>query len=416
MYAEAIAQSRINCSEKMVIKLGLVLVAITVFSGQVMPVAQMDYSGGGILKGIVQENIMLKEQSDNALFLLRKGWRDEINKKYGKNSVTHIDDGVAYISQIRYINSRRTKVNIAEINRNLNPDIEVVPMLSSYKMHSKSRLKHLIQGENVLVAVNGTYFKQDTGTPLGALVIGGEIISGPIYERAALGITKDGYATARISFKGEFKNSKTSIAIDNINQPRMLASNVLIYTEKWGNMAPTTNKPSVYISVRNNVIIDKSNRQLPIPFDGYVINGPEDKLEEFNLGDEVKANYELTPKIENAKNIISGGPYLLKDGKKYVDVTEERLTAILGRNPRTAIGYTKDNVLIIVTVDGRKEGSSGATLAELAQLMKELGCYEAINLDGGSSTVMYADGKIYSGTNIGGAVSISNALVVKRKA
>ncbi len=416
MYAEALAQRRIICSEKMVIKLGLVLVALTVFSGQVMPVAQFDYTGGGLLKGIVQENVMLKEQSDNALFLLKKSWRDEINKKYGKSSVIHIDDGVAYISQVRYINSRRTKINIAEINRSLNPDIEIIPQLSAYKMHSKSKIKNLVADENALVAVNGTYFKQDTGTPLGTLVINGEIISGPIYERAAFGITKEGFATARISFTGELKNETNTVQIDNINQPRMMATNVLIYTSKWGSKSPATSKPSTHIAIRNDVIIDKSNTPLSIPFDGYVISAPIEKLAGFNVGDSVKVNYELTPNFDNAENIISGGPYLLKEGKTHIDVTEERLTAITGRNPRTAIGYTKDNIMILVTVDGRKEGSSGATLSELAQLMKDLGCYEAINLDGGSSTVMYADGRVYSGSSIGGAVSISNALVVRKKA
>ena len=47
--------------------------------------------------------------------------------------------------------------------------------------------------------------------------------------------------------------------------------------------------------------------------------------------------------------------------------------------------------------------------------MKQLGCYEAINLDGGSSTVMYVDGKIYTGSNIKTSVAINNALVVRKK-
>ncbi len=110
MYAEALAKRRIFCSEKMVLKLGFVLMALAVFSGQVLPVAE--YSGGGHLKGFVQENIMSKELSNNALFLLQKGWRDEINAKYGRNNVTHIDDGVAYVSIVKYINSRLTKINI----------------------------------------------------------------------------------------------------------------------------------------------------------------------------------------------------------------------------------------------------------------------------------------------------------------
>ena len=46
--------------------------------------------------------------------------------------------------------------------------------------------------------------------------------------------------------------------------------------------------------------------------------------------------------------------------------------------------------------------------------MKKLGCYEAINLDGGSSTVMYVNGHTFSGSNIK-SVMLSNALVVKNR-
>ena len=124
----------------------------------------------------------------------------------------------------------------------------------------------------------------------------------------------------------------------------------------------------------------------------------------------------MNPNWEDVNHIISGGPYLIKNGSVFVDATSQKLNGITGRNPRTAIGYTKDNVMIMVTVDGRKEGSSGVTLIELGRLMKELGCYEAINLDGGSSTVMYVDGTILSGTNIKNSSSISNALSVRIRA
>ena len=71
--------------------------------------------------------------------------------------------------------------------------------------------------------------------------------------------------------------------------------------------------------------------------------------------------------------------------------------------------------MLMVTIDGRKEGSTGVTLKELANIMKDLGCYEAINLDGGSSTVMYVDGNIYTGSNIKNSAAISNALAVRVK-
>ncbi|MBQ9246412.1 phosphodiester glycosidase family protein [bacterium] len=414
MYAEALAQRRIFCSEKMVLKLGIVLMALAVFSGQGMP--DVEYTAEGALKGYIQNNnIFEKEQSDDALFLLKNKWEQDLKSKYGNNSVKHLDNGVAYISMVKYINSHRTKINIAEINRNINPNIEIIPQLSSSKMHSKSKIWKIVEDDEVLIAVNGTYFKQDTGTPLGALVINGDIISGPIYERAGFAITETGFSTSKIAFTGELKSNNEIIKIDNINQPRMMASNVLIYTSKWGSKTPATIKPSANIAIRNNRIIEKSNNPVSIPYDGFVINAPIEVLKNLKSGDDVEVHYSLTPNM-NADNIISGGPYLIKEGSIYVDTAIEKLNAISGRNPRTAIGYTKDNVMIMVTVDGRKEGSSGLTLNELAQLMKSLGCYEAINLDGGSSTVMYVGGKIYSGTNIKNAVSISNALVVRKKA
>ena len=101
----------------------------------------------------------------------------------------------------------------------------------------------------------------------------------------------------------------------------------------------------------------------------------------------------------------------MKQGEIYIDTKAEKLNSITGKNPRTAIGYTKDNVMIMVTIEGRKEGSSGVTLNELANIMKNLGCYEAINLDGGSSTAMFLENKTYFGTKV--PAKISNALIVR---
>ena len=414
MYAQALAERRIFCSEKMVLKLGFVIMALAVFSGNNM---QIDaYATGSILKGYIQENTIYKEQSNDALFLLQEKWEKDLKAKYPNQKISKIEDGVIYVPIVKYINSRRVKINIAEINRNINQNIEIIPQMSSTKMHSKAKINNIASQNNTILAVNGTYFKQDTGTPIGALIINNEIISGPIFERVGLGIGENFFKTARISFIGELKTTNQTIKIDNINQPRMMSSQVLIYTDKWGEKSPKTNKPSIHIAVENNIIISKSSTPLTIPNNGYVISAPAEVLKDLNIGNKVQADYSFMPNWDNIKHIISGGPYLLKSGEIFIDVTGEKLTAITGRNPRTAIGYTKDNVLLMVTVDGRQENSSGVTLNELAKLMKELGCYEAINLDGGSSTVMYVDGKIHTGSNIKTSVAINNALVVRKKA
>ena len=58
------------------------------------------------------------------------------------------------------------------------------------------------------------------------------------------------------------------------------------------------------------------------------------------------------------------------------------------------MGYTKDNKLIILVIEGRNPGKAeGATLTQEAQMLKDLGCWEALNLDGGGSSCMLVNGK-----------------------
>src|SRR5206468_2162421 len=59
-------------------------------------------------------------------------------------------------------------------------------------------------------------------------------------------------------------------------------------------------------------------------------------------------------------------------------------------NPRTAAGVDRDGrTLWLMVVDGRQPGfSEGVAVNELAGLMKEVGCWDALNLDGGGSSIM----------------------------
>ena len=88
------------------------------------------------------------------------------------------------------------------------------------------------------------------------------------------------------------------------------------------------------------------------------------------------------------------------------------MTAISGKNPRSAIGYKEDGTFIIVTIDGREKTSVGMTLYELARFMKEIDCDYAMNFDGGSSSALYVDGKIANSAHNKEGIAISNALIV----
>ncbi len=97
------------------------------------------------------------------------------------------------------------------------------------------------------------------------------------------------------------------------------------------------------------------------------------------------------------KTVVGGGPVLLQNGEIKITNNEEHKfggKAINDKHPRTAMGYTKDNKLIILVVQGRFPNLAlGATLTQEAQILKDLGCVEALNLDGGGSSCLLVNGK-----------------------
>lgn len=98
------------------------------------------------------------------------------------------------------------------------------------------------------------------------------------------------------------------------------------------------------------------------------------------------------------RTAVGGGPTLVHDGKIFITDREEQLFPGEGRDgdhhPRTGMGYTRDGRLIVLAIQGRTPGIAvGATLQEEAQILRSLGCYEALNLDGGGSTCLLVNGK-----------------------
>jgi exopolysaccharide biosynthesis protein len=110
---------------------------------------------------------------------------------------------------------------------------------------------------------------------------------------------------------------------------------------------------------------------------------------------------------------LAGGPNLVSNGQ--IDVTYDQEVFFGGsgldggsNRPRTAIGYTADGRVILLIADGGSMipnsdfvFSSGATLNQMAQFMINLGCVEAMNLDGGGSSTMAIGTTLYNRPNGG---------------
>ncbi|MCR5149743.1 MAG: phosphodiester glycosidase family protein [Clostridiales bacterium] len=93
----------------------------------------------------------------------------------------------------------------------------------------------------------------------------------------------------------------------------------------------------------------------------------------------------LLGELEHA---AAGLEMILKDGELYEWGPLEPFSFV--RHPRTAAGLTSDGTVLLLQIDGRiPEYSNGASLVDLALLLRRFGAVRAVNLDGGGSSVTY---------------------------
>lgn len=355
----------------------------------------------------IKEKLTTEEQS--------RQFDEQIRRKYKNGIITNVDKGVKRVQILKYYQGQPVRINVIEVNQSLNPNLQLTPALASTTLGRKNTITTIAKQNNSIVAINGTFFKPATGVPLGTLMINKKMYTGPIHDRVAMGIFDNGYDMARIQLNADLKTFGKTIKVDNINQPRTLSTHVIVYTPDWGNVAPASPKYGEQLAInKDGDVIAVSSAPLAIPAEGFVVVGPAQQLDKIKNDRRIKFEVSTIPNWNNVNHIISGGPYLVKDSQVYVDTAEQKLGAIGGRNPRTAVGYTADNHLIIVTVDGREKSSVGMTLYELANFMKSIGCYNAMNLDGGGSTVLYVNGKVVNHPQVQGGIALSNALTLNR--
>jgi exopolysaccharide biosynthesis protein len=81
-----------------------------------------------------------------------------------------------------------------------------------------------------------------------------------------------------------------------------------------------------------------------------------------------------------------------------------------------AIGYTRNRRLIILAIQGRYPGvAEGATLEEEAHILIDLGCVEAMNLDGSGSSCMLVNGKETFPPDKEGERPVASVFIVEKR-
>lgn len=313
-----------------------------------------------------------------------------------------------------------------------NPNIDFSSILAQDQIVGKEKLISIAERYSADLAINGNFFNLDTGEPIGIFVSNGELIKLPI-KRGAFAITYDDRIVIDIfetSIKIKIDNKV--IIINNLNTPR--GGNDAVLFTKWFAKNTAIQKNS-FAGI--NIIIELNDK---IPFHGKVTGKvinieygvsssiiPENgcvlslgglalrNFPLFNIGKELEIIVESKPTIP-VKEAIGGGPILLKDGTIIFGKTNEQpldSNVVEGKHPRTVIG-TKQDMIYLFFIEGRKEYSAGMSLKEVAELLKSMGIENALNLDGGSSSnmVLWGEPIIDTDREIASALILKNILPI----
>ncbi|MBX9687604.1 MAG: phosphodiester glycosidase family protein [Candidatus Obscuribacterales bacterium] len=286
-------------------------------------------------------------------------------------------------------------INILDVDLN-NPDIEVKPLLASETFNRLDEVRDQAQRANAIAAVNANYFKKD-GTPLGTLVIDGEWISGPLYDRISFGLTDSGRVHVdRANLHGTIETSNPEIPslwVNNLNQPRRHGCKLVAYTRRWGPVVRMPYAGTLVAVDASGRVVDKSTQVITVPYGGLVLSDSKSgQINKLKRGDLIYLQWHERP--ESWKDVIqavSGGPALIRNGKLFLDLKDENFRknwTSSSIHARTALGVTRNNHLILATIEGPH------TLWDAAKMLHRLGCVEAMNLDGGGSTTMVLKGQI----------------------
>lgn len=297
-----------------------------------------------------------------------------------------------------------------------NAPFELRPFSAAGAYNGRGLLSREAARRKLKAAVNASYFDHD-GWVIAVNKDKGNFMSMDNVPRSAYVDTgKERLIVQDVAYNGMMRFKGGEIAFKGMNRGR-IAEDVVLFNEYYG-PSTKTNQWGREIKIRGNKVIEVSNKgNMKIEPGTMVVSahGLANKylLRSLAVGDEVELIQKLNVPVANrAPIVMGGGPLVLENGKVNVRSAEEFIPNDIakGHAPRTAVGLKKDGTVLILVVDGRSHSSNGLTLQELARYFLRLGACDAVNFDGGGSSVMAINGEVVNKPSDGRERPVSMAL------
>ncbi len=306
-------------------------------------------------------------------------------------------------------NAAGVYVNGLAFNPQMGYNSQVV--LGQDRFYADENAGNMVNRSGAYIAVNGAFFQSGSTLETDATVISnGQLIRSDNWgspAKSTFVIDKSGRAsiqhmTIMETFR-KFRNGEDVTIVD----PLVAETNIpLPFTNDWGANRRYTRAFGATVPghVHTAVVVDENGvvtakytdaDNVPIPEKGYVLckrslmSQWDTFLPDTEVGDTIVHNVEYkgstTQEIATA---LSCGPTIVKNGAAYGNndtYAEEKFGSVKrGNLARMAIGVRADGTVVII--------NATCDLPQLGQAMAALGCQDAMNLDGGASTLLYHNG------------------------
>ena len=272
-------------------------------------------------------------------------------------------------------------------------------------------------GHRVVAAVNGDFYmtkpKELKGMPRSGQVCRDELVENPV-GRACLVIDDNNCPYIdRVDWAGTIACGDSTFRLHTVNMIGLEKENTggnqtFLFTGSYG---PVTYDCSGGVKVQIGAVNGSFN-WMPTCSQQCVVdtvyNG--DGTTPIPAG---KAILWLQGSDTTHARMLAKGTTFTLNFKTTLRSCPEQLDDWAARHPRTCAGYNvKGDRLFLVVIDGRSKASCGVTLKEAYGVLKALGVYNAVNLDGGGSSCMVAGGKVVNTPSDGNVRAVGNGLLV----